>query len=491
MSDDGHGQHRLGDLPRRGDPSRLRHQRHLADADGAEQPDDRASAPTPSPPASSSSAARAPRDAPTATRREFVAALKAELPAALAHLQRGNIAPVDLAQAAIGPGMAVYTRYAKVLDAEGKPLVRARGAGAHQPDPRRGAGRAGGRLRRRQPLGAGLVRAVGLRRGRVRRGRDALQGQEHQRRRHGRGGHPRRRGAARCGCCRPERAAGRLGPGDRPAPDRLGDRPSPDPRARARRRSAQRPQLVGEARRARPRSPASWPTASTPLCERKKRAAEALAYNGLVQSWPEIVAAGAREAGSAAAEQGGLFGRRGIAHGHHQPRTRRQGAGAAQGRARARSSSASSRAQHGAALARRGAAAATSATTGSTRRRRSRSGTSAALLAVDVGPVERRLPQDARATRSAALVSELRDVRNKWAHQEPFSERRRRTARSTRPARLLTAVSAPQADEVEQDEDGAAAPPLRRAGARREAQERRHGHRERRRPAASSRGARS
>jgi putative DNA methylase len=62
-------------------------------------------------------------DAPTATRREFVAALKAELPQALAHLQRGNIAPVDLAQAAIGPGMAVYTRYAKVLDAEGKPLV--------------------------------------------------------------------------------------------------------------------------------------------------------------------------------------------------------------------------------------------------------------------------------------------------------------------------------------------------------------------------------
>jgi putative DNA methylase len=61
-------------------------------------------------------------DAPTATRREFVSALKAELPVALAHLQRGNIAPVDLAQAAIGPGMAVYTRYAKVLDAEGKPL---------------------------------------------------------------------------------------------------------------------------------------------------------------------------------------------------------------------------------------------------------------------------------------------------------------------------------------------------------------------------------
>ena len=63
-----------------------------------------------------------PAEAPMATRREFVAALNSELPAALAHLQRGNIAPVDFAQAAIGPGMAVYTRYAKVLDTEGTTL---------------------------------------------------------------------------------------------------------------------------------------------------------------------------------------------------------------------------------------------------------------------------------------------------------------------------------------------------------------------------------
>jgi putative DNA methylase len=63
-----------------------------------------------------------PADARTVSRREFLAALKAELPPAVKHLQRGNIAPVDLAQAAIGPGMAVYTRYAKVLDAEGKPV---------------------------------------------------------------------------------------------------------------------------------------------------------------------------------------------------------------------------------------------------------------------------------------------------------------------------------------------------------------------------------
>jgi putative DNA methylase len=58
-----------------------------------------------------------------ATRREFIAALKSELPVALRHLQQGNIAPVDLAQAAIGPGMAVYTRFSKVLDAEGKPVA--------------------------------------------------------------------------------------------------------------------------------------------------------------------------------------------------------------------------------------------------------------------------------------------------------------------------------------------------------------------------------
>ncbi len=61
-------------------------------------------------------------DAPTATRREFVAALQRELPEALRHLQAGNIAPVDLAQAAIGPGMAVFTRYGNVLDAAGNAI---------------------------------------------------------------------------------------------------------------------------------------------------------------------------------------------------------------------------------------------------------------------------------------------------------------------------------------------------------------------------------
>ena len=62
---------------------------------------------------------RRPADAPLAARRDLMAALKAELPTALARLQRSNIAPVDLAQAAIGPGMAIFTRYAKVLHGAG------------------------------------------------------------------------------------------------------------------------------------------------------------------------------------------------------------------------------------------------------------------------------------------------------------------------------------------------------------------------------------
>jgi len=66
---------------------------------------------------------RRPSDAPTGTRRDFIAALKVELPPALRELQKASIAPVDLAQAAIGPGMAIFTRYARVLDAQGQPLT--------------------------------------------------------------------------------------------------------------------------------------------------------------------------------------------------------------------------------------------------------------------------------------------------------------------------------------------------------------------------------
>ena len=64
-----------------------------------------------------------PEDAPTATRRQFLDALQSEMPAALDHLTReGHIAPTDLAQAAIGPGMEIYSRYSAVNTVSGEPV---------------------------------------------------------------------------------------------------------------------------------------------------------------------------------------------------------------------------------------------------------------------------------------------------------------------------------------------------------------------------------
>lgn len=65
---------------------------------------------------------RRPNEAPKATRRQFVNELKRELPQALHKLQQANIAPVDLAQASIGPGMAVFSKYAAVLESDGSPM---------------------------------------------------------------------------------------------------------------------------------------------------------------------------------------------------------------------------------------------------------------------------------------------------------------------------------------------------------------------------------
>ena len=66
---------------------------------------------------------RRPADAAVAGRNEFLEALKTELPPALLDLQKAGIAPVDLAQAAIGPGMAVFSRYASVNQVSGEPLT--------------------------------------------------------------------------------------------------------------------------------------------------------------------------------------------------------------------------------------------------------------------------------------------------------------------------------------------------------------------------------
>ena len=62
-------------------------------------------------------------NAPITIRSDFLKALKQELPAALKLLQYGNIAPVDMAQASIGPGMAIFTRYQQVLESDDSPMT--------------------------------------------------------------------------------------------------------------------------------------------------------------------------------------------------------------------------------------------------------------------------------------------------------------------------------------------------------------------------------
>lgn len=61
-------------------------------------------------------------DAPQTTRRHFIAELRRELQSALKKLQQSNIAPVDLAQASIGPGMGVFSKYSRVLEADGSEM---------------------------------------------------------------------------------------------------------------------------------------------------------------------------------------------------------------------------------------------------------------------------------------------------------------------------------------------------------------------------------
>ena len=242
-------------------------------------------------------------EAPTATRREFATSLKAELPEAIAALQRGNIAPVDLAQAAIGPGMAVYTRYAKVLDAEGKPLtVRdalklinetldealAEQEGDFDADSRwaltwfEQLGFAEGEYGVAEQLSKSKVTSVA--------------------------------GMAEAGILESKRGRVRLlRPEELPADWT----PVTDTRLSAWEIVHQlirvlasggesaAAELVGtlgaKAEIARELAYRLYT-----LCERKKRAAEALVYNGLVQSWPEITRL-ARERGKPKAEQGGLF----------------------------------------------------------------------------------------------------------------------------------------------------------------------------------------
>jgi len=69
-----------------------------------------------------------PTDAPSISRREFIRELNGVLPEALEVMTKGSaderspVAPVDLSQAIIGPGMAVFSKYAAVLEADGSPM---------------------------------------------------------------------------------------------------------------------------------------------------------------------------------------------------------------------------------------------------------------------------------------------------------------------------------------------------------------------------------
>ncbi len=169
-----------------------------------------------------------PDDAPLATRKDLLHALKAELPDALRKLQSGNIAPVDLAQSAIGPGMGVFSRYSKVVEADGTAMTVRTALGLINQMLGRDAVRARGRLRRRHPLGAGLVRGVGCQPRALRQGRDLVESQEHLHRRVGTRRLPGVQGRQGPPPC-PQRAGRHLGPGGRHPPHRVGGHPAPDP----------------------------------------------------------------------------------------------------------------------------------------------------------------------------------------------------------------------------------------------------------------------
>jgi len=243
--------------------------------------------------------------APTATRREFLGGLKAELPASLIHLQRGNIAPVDLAQAAIGPGMAVYTGYAKVLDAEGGALsvrealalinesldeVLAEQEADFDADSRwalawfEQSGFADGEYGVAEMLSKAKNTSV--------------------------------QGMKDAGILDKKSPGGKvrlLKPSELPA----NWDPTTDPRLTAWEMVHHLIRVLeagGESAAAELAAKLGSKAEIArelcyrlyTLCERKKRAAEALSYNGLVQSWPEITRL-AREGGKPRAEQGGLF----------------------------------------------------------------------------------------------------------------------------------------------------------------------------------------
>ena len=257
-----HRQHRMGDFSRCRDPRRLSRRAAPGRCERSWATECVEPTPTPSPPASSSSAARAPPTRATATRREFVAALKSELPAALAQLTAQQHRPGRSSPSSHRPRAWRSTRITpKVLDAEGKTLtVRealalinqtldealAEQEGDFDADSRwaltwfEQSGFAEGEYGVAEQLSkskntsvAGMVEAGILesKRGKVR-------------------------------LLKPEELPADWDPASDPRLTRVGDRPPPDPRTRERWRR-RRPRSSSPSSAPRPRSPASWPTAST------------------------------------------------------------------------------------------------------------------------------------------------------------------------------------------------------------------------------------
>ena len=56
------------------------------------------------------------------TKRQFIETLQSELPSALRELQHANLSPVDLPQSSIGPGMAIFSRYQKIIKGDGESM---------------------------------------------------------------------------------------------------------------------------------------------------------------------------------------------------------------------------------------------------------------------------------------------------------------------------------------------------------------------------------
>ena len=242
-------------------------------------------------------------DLPTATRREFVATLQKELPNSFRYLQSSNIAPVDLAQAAIGPGMAIFTRFERVLDLQGNIMcvrealalinnildqVLAEQEGDYDPDSR---------------WAMAWFEQVGFNEGEFGIAETLSKAKNTS-----------VSGMVDAGILESQRGRVRL-----LRPEELSDTwdPLTDPRLttweivhhlirRLANGGEEAAAVVVAKLGTKAENARELAYRLYNLCERKRRAAEAVAYNGLVQSWPEIVRL-ARESKSTAEQQPRLF----------------------------------------------------------------------------------------------------------------------------------------------------------------------------------------